>query len=491
MNRRVVAVSLALVAASCGGGGDGGTPPVTVAAVAIAAPAAPVVFGAVGRTLLLSAQALTASGAPIPTAAIGWTSSNPAAASVSASGLVTALADGATQITASSGGQTSPPLAITVRQVPVALTLSPSPLVFGALGSTRQMTAVLRDSLGAPSATPPAVWSGTARGTLSISASGLVTSLAVSPPGQADSIQASVTLGNATFTTPMPVLVNQLVATVAITATSPGPDTLFTTGRQRQFAANPRDSNGNVMAVPVAWGQSGAAAIAVDGNGLATAVTDGIANVTATAGGRVGTRPLVVRRFAATFTLAPASAAISTANGTAGFTASALDSAGTALVTNWVSRNTSLMTVLPAQGPSTTVTAVGNGSTLLVVSGGTRSDSASLTLSNQPFVSFAAQVQPIFNTSCALAGCHNVPGGAGNLNLSAGAARTQLVGVTANGFPGAVRVIAGDAAASYLTRKLEGGPNITGGQMPDGALPLPVATIRIIKDWINQGANNN
>jgi hypothetical protein len=484
-----VSVCLSLLSSACGG--DGGTPPAVVATVAIAAPAAPVVFGAVGRTLQLSAQALTAAGSPIPTATVSWSSSSASVAAVSATGLVTAVSNGATLITASAGAQTSLPLAISVQQVPVRLTVSPSVLTFGALGSTRQLAAVLRDSLGVPSTTPVATWFGSSGGSMSISATGLVTSLAVTLPGAADSVHATVVVGSTTFTAALQVLVNQLVATVAVAATSPGPDTLFTTGRQRQFTAALRDSNGNVMTVPVSWGQGGTGVIAVDANGLATAVADGVANVTATAGGKVGTRALVVRRFAATFTLAPGSASISTANGTAGFTASVLDSASAVLATSWLSRSVPLMTVSPAQGPSTIVTAVGNGIAFLVVSGGTRSDSALVTMNNQPLVSFAGAVQPIFTGNCALSGCHTAQTRAGNLNLSSGFAVGQLVGVAASGFPGATRVIPGDEAGSYLIRKLEGGPNITGGRMPEGPLPLPAATIKIIKDWINQGANNN
>ena len=44
---------------------------------------------------------------------------------------------------------------------------------------------------------------------------------------------------------------------------------------------------------------------------------------------------------------------------------------------------------------------------------------------------------------------------------------------------------------SYLIRKLEGGPNISGSQMPLGGSPLPQSTIDLIRDWISAGAQNN
>jgi hypothetical protein len=52
-------------------------------------------------------------------------------------------------------------------------------------------------------------------------------------------------------------------------------------------------------------------------------------------------------------------------------------------------------------------------------------------------------------------------------------------------------VTAGNADASYLVRKLEGGPNITGGRMPLGGAPLDPALIANVRAWITAGAPNN
>jgi hypothetical protein len=49
----------------------------------------------------------------------------------------------------------------------------------------------------------------------------------------------------------------------------------------------------------------------------------------------------------------------------------------------------------------------------------------------------------------------------------------------------------GNPDDSYLIRKLEGGPNISGGQMPLGGPALDQATINQIRDWITAGAQNN
>src|SRR6476660_8584885 len=52
-----------------------------------------------------------------------------------------------------------------------------------------------------------------------------------------------------------------------------------------------------------------------------------------------------------------------------------------------------------------------------------------------PTISFASTIQPIFNASCALAGCHIGPVPAENLDLTAGAAHAQTVGVPALELP--------------------------------------------------------
>lgn len=81
---------------SCGGG----QPPV-VARVTVAPTTNTL---AIGGTVALTAQAFDAADAPIPGASFTWSSSNGTIASVSVSGLVTALAAGTVSITATSGG---------------------------------------------------------------------------------------------------------------------------------------------------------------------------------------------------------------------------------------------------------------------------------------------------------------------------------------------------------------------------------------------------
>lgn len=95
----------------------------------------------------------------------------------------------------------------------------------------------------------------------------------------------------------------------------------------------------------------------------------------------------------------------------------------------------------------------------------------------------------------ACTGCHTDAGGrtpAGGLNLRSGVAYANLVAVAGRGKPGAVRVIPGDPANSYIVHKLEGRADIVGVRMPRGNGPfLTQGQILVIKRWIELGARND
>ncbi len=98
----------------------------------------------------------------------------------------------------------------------------------------------------------------------------------------------------------------------------------------------------------------------------------------------------------------------------------------------------------------------------------------------------------IFDPGCAT--CHTDVGRtpSAGLNLKAGSAFAQLVGVSSVALPGAVRVIAGNANSSYLVQKLEGAAGIVGLRMPRNGPPyLTDAQVKMIRDWITAGALNN
>ena len=79
----------------------------------------------------------------------------------------------------------------------------------------------------------------------------------------------------------------------------------------------------------------------------------------------------------------------------------------------------------------------------------------------------------------------------GNLNLSAATAYASLVNAPSSGKPGAIRVVPGDPAASYLIQKIEGAPGIVGARMPMSGPFLTSGQVEIISHWIRLGAPNN
>ncbi|NKB88866.1 MAG: hypothetical protein GKS06_11670 [Acidobacteria bacterium] len=104
-------------------------------------------------------------------------------------------------------------------------------------------------------------------------------------------------------------------------------------------------------------------------------------------------------------------------------------------------------------------------------------------------VSFAAQIQPIFTNSCASAGCHNSGSARAGLVLESGASLANLVNSPSSQQPGLRRVLPGDPDSSYLIRKIEGGPAITGGRMPLNRTALSDTEVALIRLWITEGAN--
>ena len=90
--------------------------------------------------------------------------------------------------------------------------------------------------------------------------------------------------------------------------------------------------------------------------------------------------------------------------------------------------------------------------------------------------------------------CHTNVGRtpAGGLNLVHDLAYQELVNTPVRGKPGAIRVVPGDPANSYLVQKLLGTSGIVGRRMPQNGPPyLSDGQILIIQRWIQIGAPRN
>lgn len=105
--------------------------------------------------------------------------------------------------------------------------------------------------------------------------------------------------------------------------------------------------------------------------------------------------------------------------------------------------------------------------------------------------SLASIQDNIFTPTCSVVGCHSGPAGpnlpAGVDLSSANSSFGSLVGIASLQEPTSLRVVAGDAASSYLVQKLEG-TAAQGSRMPQGGPFLEQATIDVIRLWIDTGA---
>jgi hypothetical protein len=119
------------------------------------------------------------------------------------------------------------------------------------------------------------------------------------------------------------------------------------------------------------------------------------------------------------------------------------------------------------------------------------------TLAASPAVSLASDIEPVFNSVCAVSGCHLPPGEAEGMDFST----TQhtynaLVGVASDWRRPLLRVQAGDSGVSELVRKLLAivPPFGEGDAMPPPQTGVPLLTdaqISLVREWIDQGAPNN
>jgi hypothetical protein len=87
--------------------------------------------------------------------------------------------------------------------------------------------------------------------------------------------------------------------------------------------------------------------------------------------------------------------------------------------------------------------------------------------------------------------CHIGASAPEGLQLDSAHSYALLVGVASAEQPSVKRVEAGDPDSSYIIRKLQGSPGISGERMPFGGPYLPQSTIDVIRQWITNGAQQS
>jgi len=125
-----------------------------------------------GSSQPLVVVAHTASGATVADPPLSWVSAHPTIATVSASGVISAIRPGNDTITVSSGFATLRVPIIVTTPVGPSITITPDTATI-AVGATMTLGASIRTPAGAPAGSGPVVWTSSAPSVVSISASGV------------------------------------------------------------------------------------------------------------------------------------------------------------------------------------------------------------------------------------------------------------------------------------------------------------------------------
>jgi uncharacterized protein YjdB len=332
---------------------------------------------AFGGTQAFAARGRDANGHVVPDAAFEWTVSDPAVATVAAgTGLVTAVGNGETGVTATADGIGGTAL-VTVRQAVAAIAVTPATVGFTALGQTVQLVAVARDPNGHDVTRPVSLaWSSDRPDVAGVDpGTGLATANA--------SGAATITASAEGVTAGVPVTVDQAVTTVEVT---PVFWLLKSLGETFTFTATARDANGNVIpGVTVVWSSENEAVATVDpSTGQVVAVAHGETTISATAGGVTGGAFLKVRQAVASIEVTPVDATLTTLGATQQYTAVARDALGNAVASatiGWEISDAAVGTIDPVTGLAT---AVGIGTATVTARAGDVSGTALLRVVVEP-----------------------------------------------------------------------------------------------------------
>ena len=237
----------------------------------------------VGQVTQLTADPLDDGGRLLANRPVTWTSSDVNIATVTESGLVTALSPGGTIITATAEGR-SAFASITVAAIPIANVVITPAVNEVFVGQTTQLTAEARDASGAPLTDRVIVWATSRPQVATVTSEGLVTAIS---SGTA-TITASSEGRSAT------AAVNVSPRPVSSVVLSPGQATL-TAGQSLQLTVSLTDVNGQVLTGrQVSFATSNVQVATVSATGLVTGVAPGSVTITATSEGSAGTAAVVV-----------------------------------------------------------------------------------------------------------------------------------------------------------------------------------------------------
>ncbi|MGA2382390.1 MAG: Ig-like domain-containing protein [Gemmatimonadales bacterium] len=235
------------------------------------------------QTAQFSAVAHDQKGRPMADKVFSWRSSNPAVATVSNTGLVTAVGDGSATISAMSEGVTGS-ANVMVSRTAAGVAVAPTSVSLTALGATQQLAATARDAGNSPLTGVTYTWTSSNPAVATVSPAGLVTAVGNGT--------ATITGASSGKTATATVTVAQMIASINLTPTT---SSLTAAGATSQLAAQALDANGRpINGKTYTWTSDAAGVATVSSSGLATAVANGVAHVTAATDGKTASAIVTV-----------------------------------------------------------------------------------------------------------------------------------------------------------------------------------------------------
>jgi len=240
-----------------------------------------------GQTTQASAVARDAYGNVLTGRSVAWSSLNTSVATVSITGVVTAVAAGSATIRATVETKIGDASMTVGTPVPVATVSASLNATSLSPGQTTQAVALARDASGNLLTGRSVAWSSLNPGVATVSSGGVVTAVAA---GSA-TIRATVETKTGDVGLTVTAAVQGTTASVVVTLDS----TTLAIGNSSQARVVAKDAQGNVLSgKTVSWSSSNTAIATVSSTGVAKGVNAGTDAISATIDGVVGQAPLAV-----------------------------------------------------------------------------------------------------------------------------------------------------------------------------------------------------
>jgi uncharacterized protein YjdB len=329
----------------------------------------------VGQTTQLKAEPRDGSGQPLVGRAVSWSTSTPNVASVSSTGLVTAITPGTATISATSEGKAGT-ATINVSPKPVSSVILSPGQASVTVGQTVQLSGQVTDDQGNVLSGRPITYTSGTPAVATVSTSGLVTGVT---PGTATITATSEgKSGTATITvTPIPVV------SVVVVPNTPN----VTVGQTVQLSVTVQGPNNQELTGRTASWSSGAPSIAsVSPAGVVSGLAPGTAIVFANVEGVVGSATVTVRQVPVASVVVSPSTATVAVGGAVQLSASVKDASGADLpgrLVGWTSSDESIAVV----SSTGRVSGIKVGSVTITASSEGKSGTAAVTVTAAPVAS--------------------------------------------------------------------------------------------------------